>query len=46
MPELPRDFPNHPMGTFAIVGAYAVVFVLLWYAIYVFIFLARHPVTP
>lgn len=43
---LPPDFPKHPIGTFAFVGAYAVVFVLLWYAIYFFIFLARHPVTP
>jgi hypothetical protein len=46
MPQLPPDLPKHPIGTFAFVGAYAVVFVLLWYAIYVFIFLARHPVTP
>ena len=44
--EPPLDLPKHPIGTFAFVGAYAVVFVLLWYAIYVFIFLARHPVTP
>jgi hypothetical protein len=32
VPELPADFPKHPIGTFAFVGAYAVVFVLLWYA--------------
>jgi hypothetical protein len=46
VPELPADFPKHPIGTFAFVGAYAVVFVLLWFAIYVYIFLARQPVTP
>lgn len=46
MPDLPSDLPKHPIGTFAFVGAYAVAFVLLWYAIYVFIFLGRHPVTP
>ena len=46
MPELPADFPKHPVGAFAFVGAYAVVFVLLWFAIYVYIFLARQPVTP
>ena len=46
MPELPPDFPKHPVGTFAFVGAYAVVFVALWYAIYLFIFTARQPVTP
>jgi len=40
VPELPPDLPKHPVGTFAFVGTYAVVFVLLWYAIYVFIFLA------
>ena len=44
--ELPADMPKHPIGTFAFVGAYAVLFILLWYAIYVFVFLARHPVTP
>jgi hypothetical protein len=46
MPDLPHDFPKHPIGTFAFVGAYAVIFVALWYAIYLFIFLARQPVTP
>ena len=46
MPELPRDFPKHPIGTFAFVGAYAVIFVVLWYVIYLFIFMARQPVTP
>jgi hypothetical protein len=46
MSRLHPDFPKHPIGTFAFVGAYAVAFVLLWFAIYVFVFLPRHPVTP
>jgi len=46
MSRLPPDLPKHPIGTFAFVGTYAVIFVLLWYAIYVFVFLSRHPVTP
>jgi hypothetical protein len=46
MSEMPPGLPKHPIGTFAFVGAYAVVFVLLWYAIYALIFLARNPVTP
>jgi hypothetical protein len=28
------------------VGAYAVLYVAAWFAIYVYIFLARQPVTP
>jgi hypothetical protein len=44
--EIPPGLPKHPIGTFAIVGAYAILFVLLWFAFYVFIFLARQPVTP
>jgi hypothetical protein len=46
MSEMPEGLPEHPIGTFAFVGAYAVSFVLSWFAIYVFIYLARHPVTP
>ena len=46
MPELPPGVPKHPIGTFAFVGAYLVIFVLLWLAIYLFIFVARQPVTP
>ena len=44
-PEL-QQLPKHPIGTFAFVGAYAVLFVAAWYAIYVLVFLARRPVTP
>ena len=46
MRPLPPELPKHPIGTFAFVAAYALVFVLLWYAIYYFVFLARQPVTP
>lgn len=46
MSELIARLPKHPIGTFAFVGAYAVVFVCLWFATYTFIYLARQPVTP
>jgi len=44
--EMPEGLPEHPIGTFAFVGTYAVVFVILWFAIYRFVFLARHALTP
>jgi hypothetical protein len=46
MSEMPSGLPKHPIGTFAFVGAYAVLFVCAWFAIYYFIFMARQPVTP
>ena len=46
MSEMPPDLPKHPIGTFAFVGAYAVVFITLWFAIYVFVYQARGVVTP
>jgi hypothetical protein len=46
MSEMPPGLPKHPVGTFAFVGAYAVLFVIAWFAIYIYIFLARQPVTP
>ncbi len=45
MSEMPEGLPKHPIGTFAFVGAYAIVFVVLWFAIYKLIFLARGGVT-
>ena len=46
MSDMPPGLPEHPIGTFAFVGAYAVLFVIGWFAIYLFIYLARQPVTP
>ena len=46
MSEMPEGLPKHPIGTFAFVGAYAICFAVAWFAIYVGIYLARHPVTP
>lgn len=46
MSEMPPGLPRHPIGTFAFVGAYAIVFVIAWFAIYYFAFVARQPVTP
>ena len=42
----PSDLPSHPIGTFAFVGLYALLFVAGWVGIYLWIYLARHPVTP
>jgi len=46
MSDMPPGLPKHPVGTFAFVAAYAALFVGAWFAIYVFIFLARQPVRP
>ncbi len=46
MPELPSEPPKHPIGTFAFLVIYAVLFVAGWYGIYLFIFLSRQAVTP
>jgi hypothetical protein len=46
MSDMPPGLPKHPIGTFAFVGAYAILFVCGWFAIYLFIYLARQPVTP
>jgi hypothetical protein len=46
MSEMPPGLPKHPIGTFAFVGAYAVVFIVLWFSIYVFVYQARGVVTP
>lgn len=46
MSEMPEGLPKHPVGTFAFVLAYALLFVAGWYAIYFFVYLPRHPVSP
>lgn len=46
MADLPPGLPEHPTGTLAFAGAYALLFVAAWFAIYFFIFMARQPVTP
>jgi hypothetical protein len=46
MSEMPPGLPKHPIGTFAFVATYIILFVIGWFAIYLFIFLARQPVTP
>ena len=46
MSEMPEGLPKHPIGTFAFVGAYVALLVLAWFGIYIYIFLARQPVTP
>jgi hypothetical protein len=36
---------EHPKGTLALVGLYGVLFAAGWFAVYIFIYLARGPVT-
>ena len=44
-PDTPPQTEQHPRGTLALVGAYGVLFAAGWFAIYVYIYLARGPVT-
>lgn len=37
---------EHPRGTLFLIGLYGVVFAAVWFAIYVFVYLARGGVTP
>ncbi|REJ80688.1 MAG: hypothetical protein DWQ36_11075 [Acidobacteria bacterium] len=37
----PHELPEHPVGTLAIVLVYGLLFALGWFAIYVFLFIAR-----
>jgi len=46
MSDMPPGLPKHPIGTFAFVGAYALIVIVLWFAIYHFVYMARGPVTP
>jgi len=46
MSDLPPGLPKHPIGTFAFIGVYVVLFVIGWFAVYIYIYLARQPVTP
>ncbi len=46
MPEPTSPGDSHPRGTLAIVGLYGVLFLLGWFAMYLFIYLRRGGVTP
>lgn len=37
---------NHPKGTLFIIGLYGLLFVVGWFAVYVFVYLRRGGVTP
>lgn len=45
-PAAPVVTTGHPRGTLFLVGLYGVVFAAVWFAIYVFVYLARGGVTP
>lgn len=42
----PQAQTNHPKGTLLIVGLYGLLFVVAWFAMYVFVYLRRGGVTP
>lgn len=45
-PEQRPEPHEHPIGTLVFIGAYGLLFVLGWLAVYVFVFLERGRVTP
>lgn len=46
MADPTREPGEHPRGTLALVGLYGLLSVAGWLAVYVWIYLARGPVTP
>jgi hypothetical protein len=46
MSHMPEGLPKHPIGTFAFVGLYVVLFVAGWFAVYTYLYLGRGGVTP
>ncbi len=44
--EAPNGLPKHPIGTFAFVGLYMVLFVIGWFAVYFYLYLGRGAVSP
>lgn len=46
MPDKPPLLEEHPKGTLFLVGLYGLLFVLGWFAMYVFLYLRRGGVTP
>ena len=46
MPDTPPVGEQHPRGTLFLVGLYGLLFVLSWFAVYVWIYLRRGAVTP
>ncbi|HYT98865.1 MAG TPA: hypothetical protein VEK85_00715 [Gemmatimonadales bacterium] len=37
---------QHPKGTLLLIGLYGVLFVVAWFAVYLFVYLRRGGVTP
>lgn len=46
MPDTPSQREEHPRGTLFLVGLYGLLFVVGWFAVYVWIYLRRGGVTP
>ena len=40
------EVQQHPIGTLAIVGLYGLLFAAGWLLVYIYVYLARGPVTP
>ena len=45
MSEMPEGLPRHPIGTFAFVGIYALLFIAGWFAVYFWLYLGRGAVS-
>lgn len=45
MTDRPPETGRHPIGTLAIVGLYGLLFAVGWVAFFLFVYLARGPVT-
>ena len=46
MTDKPQSLDAHPRGTLFLLGLYGLLFVLGWFAVYVFVYLRRGGVTP
>jgi hypothetical protein len=46
MTDPDSEVHRHPVGTLAIVGVYGFLFAIGWLLVYVYVYLARGPVTP
>ena len=45
MSKPPDQLPHHPIGTFAFLGLYLVLFIIGWLAVYFYLYLGRGPVS-
>jgi hypothetical protein len=46
VPERPLHLPDHPKGTLLLMALLGLLFIVGWFATYVFVYLRRGGVTP